>query len=93
VNDFLYYIEKGIVRKQSPELPIARYLVREAMQTYSILLKLEKEIGLSEDSANLFIKTCYDLLMVLIRARMHADGFKASGQGAHEAEVAYENLG
>lgn len=49
---------------------------------------LEK-IKLTDESANLFVKLCYDLLMGLIRAKMLLEGYHASGLGAHEAEVAY----
>lgn len=35
------------------------------------------------------MKNCYDILMELVRAKMLLDGYGASGQGAHEAEVTY----
>ena len=44
---------------------------------------------LNNNTANHFVKTCYDILMELIRARMLLEGYNASGQGAHEAEVSY----
>ena len=35
------------------------------------------------------IEKMYDILIELIRAKMLKDGFKAHGEGAHEAEVSY----
>jgi len=44
--------------------------------------------------ANSFIKSCYDIIMPLLRAKILEAGFDASGEGAHEAEVAFmRNLG
>ena len=50
--------------------------------------KIEK-IGLRDDNANDFLKSCYDIIMECIRSKMLRDGHHASGNGAHEAEVAY----
>ena len=49
-------------------------------------------IKLSDVNANMFIRLCYDILMELIRSKMLLDGYNASGQGAHEAEVSYLRL-
>ncbi|PIO04760.1 hypothetical protein COT47_07605 [Candidatus Woesearchaeota archaeon CG08_land_8_20_14_0_20_43_7] len=46
-------------------------------------------MGVEDKTANLFVKSCYDIVMELIRARMLLDGLNASGKGAHEAEVSY----
>ena len=37
----------------------------------------------------MFVKSCYDILMEIVRAKMLLDGYNASGFGAHEAEVSY----
>ena len=47
------------------------------------------KLGVTEDDANMLVKSCYDLLMGIIRAKMLLEGYNASGLGAHEAEVAY----
>jgi hypothetical protein len=83
------YINSGIVRKQSPDLPRARFLIKEASKSFDILYEMEKKLGISDDNANIFIRVCHDVLMELLRAKMLIDGYKAHGQGAHEAEVAY----
>jgi len=52
-------------------------------------LTMIEKLKVSDDTANILIKVCYDILMELIRAKMLLDGYNASGFGAHEAEVAY----
>ncbi len=51
-----------------------------------------QKIKLSDSNANSFVKSCYDILMELIRARMILEGYNASGFGAHEAEVSYMRI-
>ena len=48
-----------------------------------------EKLKVSDDTANILIKVCYDILMELIRAKMLLEGYNASGFGAHEAEVSY----
>ena len=48
-----------------------------------------KKLPVHDRNANTYVKTCYDLLMEAVRARMLLAGYNASGIGAHEAEVAY----
>ena len=50
--------------------------------------RLEK-LGVNNENANDYVEYCYDLIMHLVRARFLLDGYSASGQGAHEAEVSY----
>ena len=50
--------------------------------------KIQK-IKISDINANDFVKSCYDILMELIRAKMLLNGYNASGIGAHEAEISY----
>lgn len=53
-----------------------------------------QKIKLNDNNANNFVKSCYDILMEIIRAKMLAEGYNASGFGAHETEVSYlRNLG
>ena len=46
-------------------------------------------MGVEEDTTNSLIKDCYDIILELIRAKLLLDGYSASGQFAHEAEVSY----
>ena len=56
---------------------------------YGSLFEVIKKIKLNDNNANMFIKSCYDILMELIRAKLLLEGYNASGYGAHEAEVSY----
>ena len=38
---------------------------------------------------NYFIENCYDIIIQLLRSKLILNGYKASGQGAHIAEVSY----
>jgi len=67
----------------------AEFLIKEAENSYNNLLEKIHKIGLSDNNANDFIKSCYDILMEIIRAKMLLEGYNASGLGAHEAEVSY----
>jgi len=89
IKNFNDFIKEGIVKKQSPDKSRAEFLIRESEQNYSLLLELLGKFKIDDKNANLFIKSCYDIFMELIRAKMLLDGYNASGFGAHEAEVAY----
>lgn len=89
VKGFDEFKNAGTVKRQSPDKSRAKFLRTESEKDYSFLQELVSKIGISDKNANIIIKSCYDILMELIRSRMMLDGFNASGQGAHEAEVAY----
>ncbi len=89
VRKFDEFVKEGIIKKQSPDLKRAEFLIKESENSYNSLLWLIEKLKLDDSSANLFIKSCYDIIMELIRAKMLLDGYNASGFGAHEAEVAY----
>ena len=89
VKYFNEFIESGTVKKQKRDKSRATFLLMEAEQNYTYLLKLIEKMGVNNLNANDYIKKCYDILMELIRARMLLEGLNASGLGAHEAEVAY----
>ncbi|MBU3907155.1 MAG: hypothetical protein KKA64_02790 [Nanoarchaeota archaeon] len=89
VKQFEDFIMGGVVKKQSPNKSRAEFLVSESKRNYYTLRESLKKIGLKEENANDFIKSCYDILMEITRAKMLLDGFNASSFGAHEAEVSY----
>ena len=89
MKDFDEYIEEGIVKKQSPDISRAKFLVKESEKSYSFLKKIIKDFGVTEENSNSIIKLGYDIIMELIRAKMLENGLNASGKGAHESEVAY----
>lgn len=91
---FEEFIKTRIVTRQSPDRARAKFLLREAENSYSHLLEVISKISINDSNANDYIKSCYDILMEMIRAKMLIDGYKASGKGAHEAEVSYlRNIG
>lgn len=92
--NFEEFIKSRVVTRQSPDKPRAAFLAAESENSYSHLLEVISKIGLKDSNANDYIKSCYDILMEMIRAKMLLDGYKASGRGAHEAEVSYmRNMG
>jgi hypothetical protein len=89
IRNFDSYIKENIVKKQSADKSRAEFLVKEAENEYNNLLEKIQKLKVRDDNANDFVKTCYDILMELVRAKMLLDGYNASGKGAHEAEVSY----
>ncbi len=89
VKDFEDYLQQGIAKKQFPDIARAKALVEESAEAYDILNAYIKNTKISDKNANHIIKKAYDIIMELIRAEMLSGGFSSSGQGAHEAEVAY----
>lgn len=89
IKPFEDFIKCGIVKKQSSDISRAKYLNEESKKSYSFLKKKIEMFGINNESANDLIKSCYDIIMELIRAKMFLEGYNASGKGAHEAEVSY----
>ena len=92
IRKFEEFIKENIVKKQSIDKSRADFLIKESENNYNNLLEMIKKLELNNINANTFIKTCYDILMELIRAKMLLDGYNASGFGAHEAEVSYMRI-
>ena len=89
IKKFEEFIKNGTVKIQSPDFSRARFLRDESKKSYSFLKKKLDVFGISDETANDIIKSSYDIIMESIRARMLLEGYNASGQGAHEAEVSY----
>lgn len=92
IKHFEEFIKEGIVKEQLPDLSRAKFLINEAKKSYSLLIKKIEILKISDETANDVIKSCYDILMELIRAKMLIEGYNASGFGAHEAEVSYMRI-
>ena len=89
---FEEYVQNGIVRRGIINKERAKSLLAEAeRKMLSLKEKLEK-IGIRNENANDYVEYCYDIIMHLVRAKLYLDGYSASGQGAHEAEVSYLKL-
>ncbi|MGV8169047.1 MAG: hypothetical protein ACP5N3_03245 [Candidatus Nanoarchaeia archaeon] len=92
IRHFEEFLKENTVKKQAPDKSRAEFLVKEAETSYVLLNKKIELLGVSGQTANDLIKTCYDIIMELIRAKMLTGGYNASGQGAHEAEVSYMRI-
>ena len=73
----------------SPNNERAKNLVLEAERKFNSLHESVEKIGVKNENANDYIEHCYDIIMFLIRAKLYAEGYSCSGQGAHESEVAF----
>ena len=89
IRSFSEFLNEGIVKKQFQDKSRAEFLKKESTQAEEFLSKIIEKFGITNENANTIVKESYDILMSLIRARMLIQGFNSSGQGAHEAEVAY----
>lgn len=92
IRKFEEFIKENIVKKQKIDKPRAEFLIKEAEKSYHGLLEMVEKVKVNEDNANMFIKSCYDILMEMIRAKMLLEEYNASGFGAHEAEVSYMRI-
>jgi len=89
IRRFDEFIKENIVKKQGIDRSRARFLIKESENSYNNLLEMIEKLKVDDNNANMFVKSCYDILMELIRAKMLLEGYNASGAGAHEAEVSY----
>ena len=92
IKKFDEFIRMRIVKKQAPDRSRAAFLIQESERSYSNLLEMISMLKVDDNHANNFVKSCYDILMELIRAKMLLDGYNAAGSGAHEAEVSYMRI-
>lgn len=89
IRKFDEFVKENIVKKQGIDWSRAEFLIKESENSYDNLLEMLEKIELDDKNANTFVKSCYDILMELVRAKMLLKGYNASGFGAHEAEVSY----
>ena len=89
MKEFKEFIEKGIIIKISQNKSRAKALFEESERKNKTLKLIIEKIGLTNDNANDIVEQGYDIIMNLLRAKLYLNGFKASGEGAHESEVSY----
>lgn len=92
IKQFEEFLKERIVKRQAPDKSRAKFLIEEAETSYALLEKKIKLLGISDKTSNDLVKSCYDILMELIRAKMLIEGYNSSGFGAHEAEVSYMRI-
>ncbi len=89
IKSFDEFIENGTIKKISFDKERAKSLILEAERKFNSLQEMIKKIRISDDNSNDYIEYCYNIIMLLIRAKMFGAGYTSSGQGAHEAEVSF----
>ena len=89
LKSFEEFIEDGVVKKITIDKERAKSLILEAERKYGSLQEILKKMGIRDENSNDYIEYCYNILMLMIRARMFEGGYTSSGQGAHEAEVSF----
>ena len=92
IKSFEEFVKEKIVKTQKPDKSRSAFLIVESEKSYEFLKEVIDKVGINNDNANNYVKSCYDILMELIRAKMLLEGYNASGQGAHEAEVSYVRI-
>lgn len=94
LRNFQDFIKSQIVKKQSPNKSRAEFLLKEADKKDASLKERLEKLEVTDYNAGDYVESCYNIIMLIIRAKMLTEGFNASGSGAHEAEVSYlRNLG
>lgn len=89
MKTFEEYVQEGVVRKISPDIARSQALLDESEKKLKLLYKKISAMGVDDENANDYVEYCYNILLFLIRAKMFAQGYNASGKGAHEAEVGF----
>ena len=89
LKQFAEYVQERVAYQVTKNNERAKSLTSESARKLSSLHKRLEKLGIDNENANDYVEYCYDIIIHLVRAKMYQDGFSASGQGAHEAEVAY----
>ncbi len=62
VRRFEEFIKEGIVKVQAPDKSRAKFLITESGNSYRLLSELMEKIKVEDHGANMFVKSCYDIL-------------------------------
>lgn len=89
MKEFKEFLIEGVVKKQYPDKQRAKDLIGEADRKFKVLRRTVEKAEFDDENSNDIVEDCHDVILGLIRARMLLNGFSASGQGAHEAEVSF----
>ena len=89
IKDFDEYVKIGTVKKVKENKQRAESLIIESERKIKSLEERLEKIGIRDDNANDYVEYCYDIIMLLIRAKLYENGYNASGVSAHAAEVSY----
>ena len=87
-RSFEEYVKRKVLRKKFPDVNRAKSLLEVSSASFEDLFERIKLMGLTPRNVNSIITSAYEVLMEGLRARLLLEGYSASGNGAHEAEVA-----
>lgn len=63
MKQFEAFIKEGVVKKQAPDLSRVTSLKNDARKSYTFLQKIIKTFRISDENANIIIKTSYDIMI------------------------------
>ena len=89
LKQFQDFVNEGVVKRVAADKERAKSLIKEADRKMKSLNEQLEKIGIKDENANDYVEYCYDIILNLIRAKLLVQGFSATGQGAHEAEISY----
>lgn len=92
LREFEEYREEGVVRRCAPDPQRAKSMIKQSERKLRSLQQNISAMGINAENANDYVEYCYDTIMMIIRAKLYSDGYATTGQGAHEAEVAYTRV-
>lgn len=92
VKHFEEYRREGIIKQVNKNKERSRSLVIESERKMLSLKERLEKLGIKNENANDYVEYCYDIIMHLVRAKLQLEGYLASGQGAHEAEISYMRI-
>ena len=69
ILNFGEFIKENIVKIQSVDSSRANFLIHESINSYNNLKEKIEQIKLTDNNANNFIKSGYDIIMEIIRAK------------------------
>lgn len=92
MKTFEEYLLLKIMKKQTPNRERAASLLEEAQKKKQFLNISLQRIPEADMNPNFIVDSCYDIMIELIRSKLHMDGYNAGT--SHEAEISYmEKIG
>ena len=89
LRDFEEFLREGIVKIKVPDIARATSLIKESEKRKMFIDEMHTKLKVTNENADYFVENAYDVLIGMIWAKLLTDGFKSSGEGAHEAEISY----
>ena len=81
MNDFDFYLKEGKVKKQKPDLELAKSLLNDANDRFAKMTQLNVE-----NFSKIIFENIYDAIRAVLDALLAANGYKSY---SHEASIIY----